>query len=115
MEAQRKDQAMSGSNQPISELYRLAAEEWVRLDGAARLLEETKTAVLSQRMAALGDMPVSRAELAVKSSNEWMDFVKNLVEARTAANEMKVHVEFYKMRFAEWNSSEANYRAEKRM
>ena len=64
---------MINGNAPISELYRLAAEDWVRLDGAARLLEETKTAVLSQRMAALGDLPVSRAELAVKSTDEWKE------------------------------------------
>jgi len=105
----------SGDNRPISEQYRLAAEEWVRLDGAERLLEETKTAVLSQRMAAQGDMPVSRAELAVKSSQDWKDFVTSMVEARTAANEMKVHVEFLKMRFAEWNSSEANARIERKI
>jgi len=105
----------SGDNRPISEQYRLSAEEWVRLDGAARLLEETKTAVLSQRMAALGDMPVSRAELAVKSSQDWNDFITSMVEARTAANEMKVHVEFLKMRFAEWNSNEANARIERKI
>ena len=107
-------QKISG-NGPISEQYRLAAEEWVRLDGAARLLEETKTAVLSQRMASLGDMPVSRAELAIKSSPEWHEFVSKLVEARTLANEKKVEVEFLKMRFAEWNSYEANARIERKV
>ena len=106
---------MINGNAPISELYRLAAEDWVRLDGAARLLEETKTAVLSQRMAALGDLPVSRAELAVKSTDEWKEFVTSMVEARTAANEKKIEVEYLKMRFAEWNSSEANARIERKL
>ena len=81
----------------------------------SRLLEETKTAVLSQRMAALGDLPVSRAELAVKSTDEWKEFVTSMVEARTAANEKKIEVEYLKMRFAEWNSSEANARIERKL
>jgi hypothetical protein len=106
---------MINGNAPISELYRLAAEDWVRLDGAARLLEETKTAVLSQMMASLGDMPVSRAELTVKSTDDWKEFVTEMVKARTAANEKKIEVEYLKMRFAEWNSNEANARIERKL
>jgi hypothetical protein len=106
---------MINGNAPISELYRLAAEDWVRLDGAARLLEETKTAVLSQMMASLGDMPVSRAELTVKSTDDWKEFVSEMVKARTAANEKKVEIEYLKMRFAEWNSNEANARIERKL
>ena len=106
---------MINGNAPISELYRLAAEEWVKLDGAARLLEETKTAVLSQMMASLGDMPVSRAELTVKSTDDWKEFVSEMVKARTAANEKKIEVEYLKMRFAEWNSNEANARIERKL
>jgi len=106
---------MINGNAPISELYRLAAEDWVKLDGAARLLEETKTAVLSQMMASLGDMPVSRAELTVKSTDDWKEFVTEMVKARTAANEKKIEVEYLKMRFAEWNSNEANARIERKL
>jgi hypothetical protein len=51
----------------LSEQYRLIGIEWVELDHAARLLEATKSAVLSQRMAALGDMPVSRGRTNSKS------------------------------------------------
>lgn len=106
---------MINGNAPISELYRLAAEEWVKLDGAARLLEETKTAVLSQMMASLGEMPVSRAELTVKSTDEWKEFVTEMVKARTAANEKKIEVEYLRMKFAEWNSNEANARIERKL
>lgn len=100
---------------PISERYRITAKEWVELDHAARLMEETKSAVLSQKMASLGDMPVSKAELAVKASTEWHDFVTELVNARTAANYKKVELEWIRMRFSEQQSKEATERAERKL
>ena len=99
----------------LSEQYRLAAKEWVDLDNKARLMEETKSAVLSQRMSALGDMPVSKAELKVKSSTEWMDYITEMVEARTASNLAKVKIEWIKMRFSEQQSREATERAERKL
>ena len=99
----------------ISEQFRIAAKQWVELDSAANMLEETKSAVLSQKMAALGDMPVSRAELIVKASEEWRDFVEGMVKARGAANLAKVKCEYIRMRFSEWQSAEATARAERRL
>ena len=99
----------------ISERYRIVAKEWVELDHAARLMEETKSAVLSQKMAALGDMPVSKAELQVKASDDWHTFVKNMVDARTSANLKKVEMEWVRMRFSEQQSREATERAERKM
>ena len=52
-------------DQPLSEQFRVVAKRWVDLDAAANLLEETKSAVLAQKMAELGDMPVSKAEMKV--------------------------------------------------
>lgn len=103
------------SNLPWAEQYRIAAKAWVELDKAATMLEETKTAVLSQRMAALGDMPVSHAERAVKASPEWQDFIKSMVDARSQANLKKVQLEYLRMKFMEWNSENANRRAEARL
>ena len=100
---------------PPSELYRLAAKEWVEADKAARLLEETKTAVLAQRMKALGDMPASHAEREVKASAEWWQFIEEMVEAREKANLAKVKTEYYRMRFMEWQSLNATRRAEMRL
>lgn len=100
---------------PISESYRIAAKGWVDLDGAARMLEESKSAVLAQRMAALGDMPVSKAEMAVKSSKEWSEFITQMVESRTAANLAKVKLEWLRMKFNEQQSREATERAERRL
>lgn len=101
--------------EPISEQYRIVAKEWVDLDSAANLLEATKSAFLSQKMAALGDMPVSRAELTVKASDEWKDYVSKMVRAREAANLAKVKLEWVRMKFNEWQSHEATARAERRL
>lgn len=104
-----------GSNLPWSEQFRIAAKAWVELDKAATILEETKTLVLSQKIKALGDMPHNRAEAEVKASPEWLDYVTRMVEARSAANLKKVQLEFIRMRFAEWQSENANRRAEMRL
>ncbi|RZN19496.1 hypothetical protein [Bradyrhizobium sp. Leo121] len=103
------------TNQPISEQFRLAAKDWVEKDSAANLLEETKSAVLSQMMTRLGDVPVSHAERSVKSSEEWLDFVKKMVRAREAANLAKVRCEYIRMKFQEWSSYNATKRAEMRL
>ncbi len=103
------------TNLPISEQFRIVAKDWVEADSAARLLEETKTAVLAQRMKALGDMPAAHSEREVKASREWADFVEKMVKARTAANLKKVQLEYIKMQFSEAQSFEATKRAEMKL
>lgn len=103
------------SNLPISEQYRIVAKQWVDAEAAASLLEDTKSAVLSQRMAALGDMPVSKAEMTVKASTEWREFIEQMVEARKSANRLKVQLEYLRMRSGEWQSAEATKRAEMKL
>lgn len=106
---------MNAHNQPVSEQYRIAAKDWVAKDAAANMLEECKSAVLSQMMARLGDIPVSHAERTVKASDEWQDFVTKMVQAREAANLAKVRCEYLRMKFQEWNSESATKRAEMRL
>jgi hypothetical protein len=103
------------SNEPYSEQFRIVAKEWVDADAAASLLEETKSATLSQKMAALGDMPVSKAEMTVKASADWSSFIEAMVDARKRANLLKVKLEYVRMRFSEWQSSEATKRAEMKL
>lgn len=103
------------SNQPISEQYRITAKEWVEANTAADMLEECKSAVLSQQMAALGEMPVSRAEMEVKASENWTEYLRKMVEARGKANLLKVKCEYLRMRFQEQSSAEASKRAEMRL
>ena len=100
------------SNQPLSEQFRIVAKKWVDADSAASMLEETKSAVLSKWMSEMGDMPVSKAEMAVKASDKWVDYIKSMVEARQQAAMLKVQLEYIRMRFHEWQSHAANRRAE---
>lgn len=103
------------TNEPLSEQFRIVAKEWVEADSAASLLEETKSAVLSQKMAALGEMPVSKAELKVKATPEWSEHVEKIVKGRQRANYLKVKLEFIRMRFSEQQSAEATKRAEMKL
>ena len=105
----------NAQNLPLSEQYRIVAKSWVDADAGANLLEETKSAVLARMMLNLGDMPVSRAEMQVKASNEWREFVQKMVEAREKASLLKVKMEYIRMRFHEWQSMEASKRAEMRL
>lgn len=103
------------SNLPHSEQYRIVAKNWVDADAAANLLEECKTPTLSQKMVALGDMPVSKAEMLVKASDEWHEYIKIMVEARKRSNLLKVQLEHIKMQSAEHQSAEATKRAEMKL
>lgn len=105
----------SHDNLPLSEQFRIVAKSWVDAEAAASLLEDTKSAFLSQKMAALGDMPVSRAELQVKSSDEWKFYVEQMIEARKNANRLKVQLEYIRMKSSEWQSAEATKRAEMKL
>jgi hypothetical protein len=103
------------SNAPLSEQFRLIGKKWKDADAAASLLEELKSATLSQRMVALGDMPVSKAEMTVKASPAWKEYIEQMVGARKEANELKLQLEWTRMRFTEWNSEEATKRAEMKL
>jgi len=103
------------TNLPWSEQFRIVAKQWVDADAGASLLEDTKSAVLSERMQALGDIPVSKAEATVKASPEWRDHVEKMVNARKQANRLKVQMEYLRMKFSEWQSHEATKRTEARL
>ena len=100
---------------PVSEQYRLAARDWVDMDAAARMLEEGKTTYLAQQKAKLGDIPDSKAERTVKSSQEWADYIKKMVNTKTAANRQKVELDYLRMRHMERTSEEANARSERKL
>jgi len=104
-----------GDNAPISQQWYEAAQKWADLESAASLLEETKSAVLSQMMQKQGDMPVSRAEMVVKGSGEWMGYVEKVVKSRTAANKAKIHMEYLKMKAMEQQSADATARTQARL
>lgn len=88
-----------------SEQYRAQAVHWARADGTARQLEESKTAVLAKMMKALGGgekpPPLAAAERDVKASQEWHDFITEMVMARTNANLARAEMDYLAMRHAE--------------
>ena len=102
-------------DKPLSEQFRIVAKQWVDADSAANLLEETKSAYLARLMAGQGDMPVSRAEMNVKASDNWMEHITKMVSARERASLLKVQLEYLRMRFNEWQSDTATRRAEMRL
>lgn len=106
---------MNGENRPYSEIFREAGEEWADREAAAQLLEDTKSAMMAQWQAELGDMPVNRAEQAVKAQTRWTELVESIVAARKAANLAKVNMEVCRMQFQEWSNKEANARIEMKM
>lgn len=106
---------MKVSEQFLSEQYRLVAKQWVDAEAAASMLEETKSAVLARLMVDQGDMPVSRAEMNVKASPAWTEFVESMVKARSKAALLKVQLNYIQMKFSEQQSAEATRRSEMRL
>jgi len=100
---------------PISEQWANAAKAWVDAEAAASLLEETKSAVLSQMMMQSTEKTVAAKEMSVKAGDAWRDHVEKMVTARRAANLAKVKKEFLWLKFSEWQSKEANHRAEMKL
>ncbi len=103
------------TNLPLSEQFRVVAKSWVDADAAANILEDTKSAVLAEMMLDHGDMAVNKAETLVKASPEWRRHVESIVNARRAANRLKVQMEYIRMKSSEWSSENANKRAEMRL
>jgi hypothetical protein len=105
------------SNQTLSDQYAEIGSEWADAESAASLLEDLKSAFLSQKMQdwISGGMAVNKAEASVKSSPEWQDYITKMVNARKLANKLKVQLEVLKMRGWENTNFEANNRMAARL
>ena len=103
------------SNKPLSEQYAEIGAQWVDADAAAEILEQVKSAFLSQRMQLMAGQPLNRAEAMVKSSPEWRDYIEKMVNARKRANLLKVQMETLRMKHREWVGEDANRRVEARL
>jgi len=106
-------------DKPISEQFRLVAKKFVEHDKAARLLEECKSATLSQKIQdhieKNGDMPHNQAEREVKASKDWHNYLHEMVNERSEANLKKVQLEFIRMQFTEWQMNTATARDERKL
>jgi hypothetical protein len=104
-----------GENRPIHEIFWEAGEDWADKERAAHLLEETKSAIMAQKQAMLGDIPVNRAEQIVKASPDWYEHLVIIVEARYQANRAKIKCDKIRMEERAINNREANARLELKM
>lgn len=110
---------ITNTDKPISEQYRLIAKKFVELDKAARLLEESKTATLSQMIQNIirdaEGMAHNQAERQAKASPEWQNYIHEMVTARSEANLKKIQLEYIRMQFTEWQMKTASARDERKM
>ena len=76
------------ADETISYRWKEAAKDWVGLNAVADILEECKSATLSEMMqkyVSNGDTSVSKAEMLAKASDEWKTYVKGMVAAHRRA------------------------------
>jgi hypothetical protein len=106
---------MPEQDQPIAERYRLIGEEWADADAAYYMLDTSRTAVLAQIVAQSKEASFQRAESNARASAEYREHIQKTTDAKRKANLLRVRMEYLKMRFALWNSSDANQRAERKM
>ena len=108
-----------GDNRSPAEQWRDVAMAWADAEDAAAMLEETKSAVLSQMVSveinADPKMSNAKAEMIVKSSDKWRRHVESIVRSRTTANRARIERDYMKMKAMEWVNAEANHRAASRM
>jgi hypothetical protein len=108
---------MPVNDRDIDEQWRLAAEKWVELNARAELLEDLKSARFSELMQdqfnADAKVAVNRAEINVKASDGWREYIEGMVEARRRANQAKFERDALKMRFDKWQTRNAMKRTER--
>ena len=84
-----------------AEAFRAAGDRWVKSDERARRLEELKDHTLAKRMKARGDIAVAAAKRDVEATQEWADFLTEMVQARSQANRERIEMEYLHMKFFE--------------
>lgn len=109
---------LAPAERPLSERYRLLAEQWCDANSAAELLQELKTTTLEEMKTRVilerGDMPDNRAERLVKSSPEWREYITKMCHAKSEANRLRIQMKELEMRHSESIMRDANARAERR-
>lgn len=116
-------QEMPERERPISELYRIAGDEWVKAKKQRDLLKGLKDTTLEREKRSLIDeardmgerMSKVDAESIVKASADWEKYIRALVDAEEATESAWVKCQELEMRFSEWQSAEANARRERNM
>lgn len=88
-------------DQPIAEQFRIVALQFCDADAAASLLEELKTTTLAKMKADLisreGPMADNKAEMSVKASQDWEDYIREMCGNRAKATKLKLKLEHLRM------------------
>lgn len=114
---------MPEHERPISELFRIAGDEWVAAKLKRDLIKGLKTTMLERQKRDLIEearqigtrMTNSEAERTVEMSTEWEQYIRGLAEAERDTEAAWVRCQELDMRFGEWQSREANARKERQM
>lgn len=106
---------MDEDERPLSEQYRIASKAYVKAKSVAKLAEDLKPSKFAVMMQNYPDLAVSRAEIAVRSSPEWQQYVRSVVAAAEDADMARAKVKWIEMRFQEWVMQQASARKEYEM
>lgn len=104
----RLDRLVDAAVLDLPEQYRTAAQEWARLDGRARELEEGKAHWFAKRCRTMAALSVAAAEREVKAMDEWRDVEKEAAHARTEANNARADMDYLRMKFQQWHVMRAS-------
>ena len=102
-------------NRPLSQIFAEAGYDWAQKKKAADLLDGMKSAMVAQKQLEQGGIAVNKAEQLVKASQWYVDYIADLIAAKTEENLAWVKVETIKMEFNEWQSNQANMRLEAKL
>ena len=92
----------------LPDQFYASAMKWATLDEAARKLEEMRTAYFARLMKEITDKveadapkpTMAAAERDAKASQPWHDYLTDMIEARTRANEARADMETLRARIA---------------
>lgn len=110
-------------NQPISEQYRVIAEEWADAYASYKAMEDAKTTVLekikhgivTKANATKEKITNADAERLAKVSDEWCSYLEAMGSANARRLQLQVQKDVLNMRHHEQMSVEANHRRERGM
>ena len=113
-------QEMPQRERPISEQFRIVANQYADANAAAKLMEEMKTTTLENiktRIMSEANEPMAdnKAERLAKCSDDWKTYIKDMCGHRARADKLKLQLDYIKIKHSEQQQDRADARDEKRM
>jgi hypothetical protein len=111
--------AMKEADKPLSELYRIAAEQWGDTYSAWYTYSENKTTTLAVLTSAEIEMnpklSEAKAQRLAKCTDAWQNYMKEMCDLHTKALRLRAMKESIDMRYHEKQSADANARKERNL